>query len=79
MLHKKRPSVETTYTRRTADRFLLIYFGFIFAVIFVVYRWAAKVISLKKENNALSKEIIKRMDSHQTIDNSAQAEVFVVL
>lgn len=40
---------------------ITIYLTIIFGVLFLVYSWVNKFISLKKEHNELLREIIKKM------------------
>ena len=41
---------------------VIIYIAIIGGILYLVYKWAKKIISLKKEQNDLLKEIIKKMD-----------------
>ena len=40
----------------------IIYIAIIFGVLYLVYSWVNRVISLKQEHNELLKEIIRKMD-----------------
>ena len=41
---------------------VIIYLTIIGGDLYLIYKWAKKIISLKKEQNDLLKEIIKKMD-----------------
>ena len=40
----------------------VIYLAIIFGVLYMVYTWVNRIISLKQEHNQLLKEIIRKMD-----------------
>jgi hypothetical protein len=42
---------------------IIIYFGFIITLAYLIFKWATKSMSLKKENNELLREIIRRLDN----------------
>lgn len=41
----------------------IVYLAIIFGIIYMIYRWVNKFISLKQEQNNLLREIINKMDS----------------
>ena len=43
--------------------FFSVYIVIIIAVLYVIYIWVSKFISLKQEHNDLLREIIKKMDN----------------
>jgi hypothetical protein len=46
----------------TGWAFLILCFGIINSVFYLIYKWATKVISLAKERNDLLRDLIKKMD-----------------
>ncbi len=40
----------------------IFYLAIVICIIYMVYRWVNKIISLKQEHNDLLREIIKKMD-----------------
>ncbi len=42
---------------------VLFYLAIIFAILYLVYTWVTRIISLKEEHNDLLKEIIKRIEN----------------
>ena len=40
---------------------IIIYFAIIFTVLFLIYKWINRIISLKQEHNELLREIIKNL------------------
>lgn len=42
---------------------ILFYLAIIVAILFLVYTWINKIISLKEDQNDLLREIIKRMEN----------------
>ncbi|WP_339925500.1 hypothetical protein [uncultured Cyclobacterium sp.] len=45
--------------------FMVFYFAIIIGVFYLIYTWVNKFISLKKEQNDLLREIVKKMDKSQ--------------
>ena len=42
---------------------VVFYLAIIFAILYLIYKWVNKFISLKQQHNDLLKEIIVKMDS----------------
>lgn len=45
--------------------FMVFYLAIIIGVFYLIYTWVNKFISLKKEQNDLLREIVKKMDKSQ--------------
>jgi flagellar biogenesis protein FliO len=41
---------------------IVFYLAIIICIIYIIYRWVNKIITLKQEHNDLLREIIKKMD-----------------
>lgn len=45
--------------------FILIYLGIFFLILFIIYRWVNKFISLKQEQNDLLRQIVEHLKNNQ--------------
>lgn len=45
--------------------FVLIYVAVFFLILFIIYRWVNKFISLKQEHNDLLRQIVEHLKNNQ--------------
>ena len=46
---------------------ILVYLAILAAILYMIYQWVNKFISLKQEHNNLLREIIQKMDQKEKI------------